>query len=774
MSEYKFSVIIPTFNRCQYIPYTIASILRQTLNEVEILICDDCSFDGSRELLERIAEKHPNISVILNDYNVGAGACRNKLLDRAKGELINFLDSDDWYASTEVLERIYQTYQTHKADMILCHHQFVSTLPSYPNGVPDVYAKNLSTFIGSTNAYDNPEVLHANAFFNFSYANEFVQANSIRFREDLRWEDQPFFIEAALRAKSISIKPEVSHSVRRHPASIMGQHFTPEQVVSTDDIHERAKLVDALYQSFSVARNSAVFPLATKKYRNNIKRRILQSAILTDLRKNPDALQQLTQDERMTLTNSLHLLIATLDKITAQQHCNSPDFQSLTEQRAELAEFLTEVENSFKKPIAQQSYVSRPCYVKASKREAFLHIGRTKTGSTYIQHALEINEQLLNEHDCYVGTEFYSRGVPTRMSHGPKHGGHGFLARYTVNQKRHNRKVLEFRKAIQDKKWHKLILSTEMLTYPPTVGNIKLIQDLLEDYDVWIIIYQRNPADWVESEYKERVSNAYARETDPLGHCIHNYLFTWSLSSVMIRDWAKIFGGNRIKVRVYEEATQLVGGIFADFLSVCGLDDLAHLITYPEIQANPSLGRVYTEILRQFNILSSGLTRERRFEMLQQLVQLMDYYVDDDRASILSPRDKVRLTQKWGEKNIDLVKRGFLTEEQFENLLQGAKVSTDWLPIRGVDSLALELAATLANCSADDWDGVYSSNHRAMEAASASPSTETPDAVTAPSSNSEQFISNRQTQRGILGAVKATVTYQKLKKVERSVRKTMR
>lgn len=94
------SVVIPTYNRKHSLKRSIDSVLGQTYGNLEIVIVDDCSTDGTMEFVEGEygAVTGTNIVYVRNDSNLGAGASRNVGVSYANGEYIAFHDSDDeWY-----------------------------------------------------------------------------------------------------------------------------------------------------------------------------------------------------------------------------------------------------------------------------------------------------------------------------------------------------------------------------------------------------------------------------------------------------------------------------------------------------------------------------------------------------------------------------------------------------------------------------------------------------------------------------------------------------
>lgn len=99
----RVSVIIPCFNSERYLAQCIESVLCQTHKDFEILACDDGSHDSTSEILNEFKQLYPDkISVFSNDVNVGAGLTRKKLLNICNGDLIAFLDADDFWTSTKL------------------------------------------------------------------------------------------------------------------------------------------------------------------------------------------------------------------------------------------------------------------------------------------------------------------------------------------------------------------------------------------------------------------------------------------------------------------------------------------------------------------------------------------------------------------------------------------------------------------------------------------------------------------------------------------------
>ena len=90
------SVIIPVFNSEEYIERCILSIENQTYENIEIIVCDDCSSDGSYEKLIEIKNRFNNIILLKNDVNMKSAYTRNKCIMKSRGEYIAIQDIDDY------------------------------------------------------------------------------------------------------------------------------------------------------------------------------------------------------------------------------------------------------------------------------------------------------------------------------------------------------------------------------------------------------------------------------------------------------------------------------------------------------------------------------------------------------------------------------------------------------------------------------------------------------------------------------------------------------
>ncbi|MDR3001822.1 MAG: glycosyltransferase [Fibromonadaceae bacterium] len=115
----KITVIVPVYNSEEYLCKCLDSILAQTFEDFECILVDDFSKDNSVKICENYAKKDKRVTVIKNSENMGASLTRKKGLDYAKGEYIQFVDSDD-YIEKDMMEKMYEKASAESLDIVFC------------------------------------------------------------------------------------------------------------------------------------------------------------------------------------------------------------------------------------------------------------------------------------------------------------------------------------------------------------------------------------------------------------------------------------------------------------------------------------------------------------------------------------------------------------------------------------------------------------------------------------------------------------------------------
>lgn len=95
MTTPSVSVVLPTFNRAEYLGRAVASVLAQTVSDIELIVVDDASSDGTAEYLNSLARQDGRIRVLTNARSKGGGGARNVGIAASRGQWVAFLDDDD-------------------------------------------------------------------------------------------------------------------------------------------------------------------------------------------------------------------------------------------------------------------------------------------------------------------------------------------------------------------------------------------------------------------------------------------------------------------------------------------------------------------------------------------------------------------------------------------------------------------------------------------------------------------------------------------------------
>ena len=133
----KISIIVPVYNVDRYLKRCVDSLLKQTYENIEIILVNDCSPDNSAQIISEYEMSDSRVKGITQPQNMGVSAARNRGLEEASGEWIAFCDGDDWYL-TEFCEEMLNSAKENGSDFVICDYQLVSD-----NG-PSVTANTLA------------------------------------------------------------------------------------------------------------------------------------------------------------------------------------------------------------------------------------------------------------------------------------------------------------------------------------------------------------------------------------------------------------------------------------------------------------------------------------------------------------------------------------------------------------------------------------------------------------------------------------------------------
>lgn len=232
------SIIIPVYNTAQYLRQCLRSVVNQTLGNIEIIVVNDASTDGSQQIIDEYAEKDPRIVALRHTHNSMLGATRNTALAVRRGTYVMFLDSDD-YLDVAACETLCKEMERTNADFIEFNFKEVAENPDVSLGDYSI-AKE--------------EWLHdpLAAFLEFrllsSVCNKIFKTEvwkKVCFREQMLHEDDVAMFELLQHCTGAMKIPLKFYSYRRHPGSITRKPLTEQHVLSMgrvlEEIHHDAR-----------------------------------------------------------------------------------------------------------------------------------------------------------------------------------------------------------------------------------------------------------------------------------------------------------------------------------------------------------------------------------------------------------------------------------------------------------------------------------------------------------------------------------------------------
>ncbi|MBM9602680.1 bifunctional glycosyltransferase/CDP-glycerol:glycerophosphate glycerophosphotransferase [Desulfopila inferna] len=287
----KLSVIIPVYNTREYLPECLNSVLRQSLDGIEILVVDDGSTDGSWEILLSFRDQHANISIFRQNRK-RQGAARNLALLQSSGEYITFLDSDDTVPS-DAYRKMYEIAQKHSSEMVIGIQQSFSKVRKWI-GVP-VHQNQFNKLITDTDISEFPALLSDISVCNKLFKKTSILRNELIFPEQTAGEDLDFCARAFLKFENISILPEVVYNYRARENASTGR-------IKASFFKDRVRTTLSLAELYSLAGKENIYQhLLRSELRKLVGNRLKKVIIGADI------------NERKEIIECIRLLAANVD-----------------------------------------------------------------------------------------------------------------------------------------------------------------------------------------------------------------------------------------------------------------------------------------------------------------------------------------------------------------------------------------------------------------------------------------------------------------------------
>ena len=217
------SIVIPIYNVELYMKKCIETIINQTYKEIEIILVDDGSTDGSGEIADGYKEMDSRIKVI-HKINGGLSDARNAGIEQAKGKYICFIDSDD-FIEKDMVEKMLNKINSLKADVIVCGYYI-----DWENNNGELIKQEKRQFEGDgyiDKNKVNQEVLEMLGYaWNKLYRLDYLKDNKFRFIKGLSLIEDTEFNSRVLAEAKIGIDRGLfNHYIQRNRVTLGNKNY---------------------------------------------------------------------------------------------------------------------------------------------------------------------------------------------------------------------------------------------------------------------------------------------------------------------------------------------------------------------------------------------------------------------------------------------------------------------------------------------------------------------------------------------------------------------
>lgn len=203
MEKYKLSIIAAVYNLEKYLPRCLDALVNQTLQEIEIICVDDGSTDSAPKIIDEYEKKYPTKVKAFHKQNGGEFTTRNYGLERATGEYVTFVDTDD-YVEKDWAEKLYNAAKNNNADIAVCGFERIDL------NTGKVVSTNMTNFGNCTkeiNDKDDFVVFINPAPWNKIYKLDKIK--NLRFLNFRGFNDMIFLASSYTKIEKIAFVPDV-------------------------------------------------------------------------------------------------------------------------------------------------------------------------------------------------------------------------------------------------------------------------------------------------------------------------------------------------------------------------------------------------------------------------------------------------------------------------------------------------------------------------------------------------------------------------------------
>jgi glycosyltransferase involved in cell wall biosynthesis len=225
MMQIHLSIILPCYNVEKYIVACLDSLYQQDIpeEEYEVICVNDCSPDGTRDLIIKYQQKHANLYLIEHEVNKKQGGARNSGLKVAKGEYVWFVDPDD-FIKPNVSKQLLEICVKNNLDILLFNYDKVSSSGEFKFKKENVSNNEVTTGIEFINSlginYLNDYDL---SVWSRIVKTDFFRKNNIKFIENTILEDLEFSLRTLILSGRIKTLSDSFYCYRYNENSTMSE-----------------------------------------------------------------------------------------------------------------------------------------------------------------------------------------------------------------------------------------------------------------------------------------------------------------------------------------------------------------------------------------------------------------------------------------------------------------------------------------------------------------------------------------------------------------------
>ena len=237
------SIIIPVYNAAKKLHRCVDSVLKQTYSDIELLLIDDGSTDGSSEICLEYVKKDNRVRYIYKP-NGGAASARNQGIKEAKGEYIQFVDSDD-YISSDMTAMLHESIVNYCSDLSICGMVSYTLTSSNSIIYEDTLGLSINDFKHYVYKYYKTGILH-------SCCNKLYKRALIKSEMNplYRWgEDYIFNLEYLLNVKTVSIVKQALYYYDCTTESVTRSRYEKQEIYIKERYAISFEYLNKIFQS---------------------------------------------------------------------------------------------------------------------------------------------------------------------------------------------------------------------------------------------------------------------------------------------------------------------------------------------------------------------------------------------------------------------------------------------------------------------------------------------------------------------------------------------